>query len=157
MIVSWPDEWVRTRPICNWSSYIKITPVCHSHKSFARHKEREKSEVPCFELPDFFTRQVGKKQKGRLEQELSKNWSNFSGSELVIPRAPKILIIVKLVNQTGVREIWCSMEFRVDTAKHVEAEFGPYLKKKSGNRFCSVPKLNTPQQLADSQPFLYGR
>jgi len=141
MDVSWPDEWVRTRPICNWSSYIQNTQ-CAIATSLPDIKTE--SEVPV-ELPDFL---LDKWQtEGRLEQELSELEQFFARTGY--PRAPKYYIVKWLTD--WVREYGVD-GFRVDTAKHVEAEIWTILKKESEIAFAQY-QAKHPQQLADSQPF----
>ena len=141
MDVSWPDEWVRTRPICNWSSYIQNTQ-CAIATSLPDIKTE--SEVPV-ELPDFL---LDKWQtEGRLEQELAELEQFFARTGY--PRAPKYYIVKWLTD--WVREYGVD-GFRVDTAKHVEAEIWTILKKESEIAFAQY-QAKHPQQLADSQPF----
>jgi alpha-amylase len=141
MDVSWPDEWVRTRPICNWSSYIQNTQ-CAIATSLPDIKTE--SEVPV-ELPDFL---LDKWQtEGRLEQELAELEQFFARTGY--PPAPKYYIVKWLTD--WVREYGVD-GFRVDTAKHVEAEIWTILKKESEIAFAQY-QAKHPQQLADSQPF----
>ena len=141
MDVSWPDEWVRTRPICNWSSYIQNTQ-CVIATSLPDIKTE--SEVPV-ELPDFL---LDKWQtEGRLEQELAELEQFFARTGY--PPAPKYYIVKWLTD--WVREYGVD-GFRVDTAKHVEAEIWTILKKESEIAFAQY-QAKHPQQLADSQPF----
>jgi alpha-amylase len=139
--VSWPDDWVRTRPICNWSSYMQNTQ-CALATSLSDVKTE--SEEPV-ELPTFLLNKW--QAEGRLEQELAELTQFFTRTGY--PRAPKYFIVKWLTD--WVREYGVD-GFRVDTAKHVEAEIWGILKKESEIAFA-LYHANHPQQLTDYQPF----
>jgi alpha-amylase len=139
--VSWPEDWVRTRPICNWSSFMQNIQ-CALATSLPDIKTESEAPValPAFLLDKWRT-------EGRLEQELAELEQFFTRTGY--PRAPKYYIVKWLTD--WVRDYGVD-GFRVDTAKHVEAGIWTVLKKESEIALAEY-RAKHPQQLSDSQPF----
>lgn len=138
---AWPDSWIRTKPICQWHNYQENTQ-CALATSLTDIKTESEAEV---ELPP----QLIKKwqTEGRLKQELAELDRFFERTKY--PRAPKYYIVKWLTD--WVRDYGVD-GFRVDTAKHVEAEIWAVLKKES-EFALKTWKQNNPQQVQDDLPF----
>ncbi len=138
---AWPESWIRTTPVCQWHNYQENTQ-CALATSLTDVRTESKTEV---ELP---TQLLEKWQKeGRLEQELAELASFFERTKY--PRAPKYYIVKWLTD--WVREYGVD-GFRVDTAKHVEAEIWQVLKRES-QLALQAWKRNNPQKVQDDLPF----
>lgn len=138
---AWPSDWVRTRPLCDWSSYEQNVK-CALATSLTDIKTENEQAV---ELP----KQLIEKwqSEGRLAQEVAELDAFFKRTGY--PRAPKYYIVKWLtdwVKEYGVDG------FRVDTAKHVEADIWQVLKKESELSFASW-KINNPELVQDDLPF----
>ncbi|WP_218309307.1 alpha-amylase family glycosyl hydrolase [Alteromonas antoniana] len=114
---AWPASWVRTRPLCNWSSYIQNTG-CALATSLTDMRTDSSLEVT---LPDWLKEKW--REEGRLDQELAELDNYFARTQH--PRLPKYYLIKWLSD--WVREFGLD-GFRVDTAKHVEPEVWTELK-----------------------------
>ncbi len=138
---AWPADWIRTEPICQWHNYQENTQ-CALATSLTDIKTESDQNV---ELPP----QLLKKWQieGRLEQE-QLELDNFFQRTLY-PRAPKYYIVKWLTD--WVREYGID-GFRVDTAKHVEAEIWAVLKKES-ELALQTWKHNNPSKVSDDLPF----
>ncbi|WOH36322.1 alpha-amylase family glycosyl hydrolase [Thalassotalea fonticola] len=138
---AWPSDWIRTSPICEWKNYQQSTQ-CALATSLTDIKTETNADV---ELPQQL---LNKWQKeGRQEQELAELEEFFERTGY--PRAPKYYIVKWLtdwVKEYGVDG------FRVDTAKHVEADIWTILKKESEIAFNSWKSKN-PQLVTDDLPF----
>ena len=138
---AWPDDWVRTRPLCNWSSYVQNTQCALATSLTDVKTETEQSvELPAFLLEKWRT-------EGRLEQELAELDQFFARTGY--PRAPKYYLVKWLTD--WVRDYGVD-GFRVDTAKHVDADIWAILKKESDIALAQY-RATHPQQLSDPQPF----
>jgi alpha-amylase len=137
----WPEDWIRTRPICNWTSYIQNTQ-CALGTSLTdiKTESEEPVELPAFLLDKW-------EKEGRLQKELSELEQFFVRTGY--PRAPKYYLIKWLTD--WVREYGVD-GFRVDTAKHVDAEIWAILKKEGERAFAEWKKKH-PEQVLDEQPF----
>jgi len=139
--VAWPDEWVRTKPYCSWDSY-QGNVECALASSLT--DIRTESEAPVT-LPPFLIEKW--RSEGRLEQELAELNAFFERTEL--PRAPKYYItkwITDWVREYGIDG------FRVDTAKHVEADVWKIVKAE-GTTALAQWKAEHPEQASDNKPF----
>ncbi|PKI17204.1 alpha-amylase family glycosyl hydrolase [Colwellia sp. 12G3] len=138
---AWPKDWIRTTPLCKWNNYKENTQ-CALATSLTDIKTESDAEV---KLPPKLLKKW--QDEGRLELELSELDTFFSRTGY--PRAPKYYIVKWLtdwVKEYGVDG------FRVDTAKHVEADIWTVLKKESELAF-STWKKNSPKQVMDDVPF----
>ncbi|PCI62344.1 MAG: alpha-amlyase [Gammaproteobacteria bacterium] len=138
---AWPSSWVRTRPLCNWTSYQQNIQ-CALATSLTDIKTEIETDV---ELPPQLLSKW--KREGRLTQELDELNAFFERTGY--PKAPKYYIIKWLtdwVKEYGVDG------FRVDTAKHVEAEVWRELKTESNFAF-NIWKNNHPELIQDDLPF----
>jgi len=138
---AWPSSWIRTSPLCNWKNYQQNT-TCALATSLTDVKTEIESNV---ELPPQLLSKW--KNEGRLAQELKELDSFFSRTGY--PRAPKYYLIKWLtdwVKEYGVDG------FRVDTAKHVEADVWATLKTESEFAFKTW-KSNHPEQVKGDLPF----
>lgn len=137
----WPSKWIRTSPICKWKNYQENTQ-CALATSLTDVKTESEAEV---ELPKQLLDKWSK--EGRLQQELAELDQYFTRTGY--PRAPKYYLIkwvTDWVKDYGVDG------FRVDTAKHVEANVWSALKAESDFSFQQW-KRNNPQLVADELPF----
>ena len=138
---AWPSQWIRTQPLCQWNNYQQNTQ-CALATSLTDIKTESNSAV---ELPPQLIKKWQK--EGRLENELAEldHFFNRTG----YPRAPKYYLVKWLtdwVKEYGVDG------FRVDTAKHVEADIWSVLKKESDYAF-NTWKKNNPKLIKDDIPF----
>jgi len=137
----WPADWIRTQPICNWKSYQQNTQ-CALASSLTDIKTESNDEVG---LPEELIKKW--RNEGRLQLELDELELFFKRTGY--PRAPKYYIVKWLtdwVKEYGVDG------FRVDTAKHVEAEIWSALKQESEFSFTSW-KRNNPEEVMDDLSF----
>lgn len=139
--VAWPDDWIRTRPTCQWTSYAGNVH-CALATSLTDIRTESDAEVA---LPPFLLEKW--QTEGRLSQEIAELDAFFARTGL--PRAPKNYIIKWLTD--WVREYGID-GFRVDTAKHVEAQVWQVLKEEASLAFQQW-KVNHPQQVLDDKAF----
>ena len=138
---AWPSDWIRTEPLCNWKNYEQNI-TCALATSLTDIKTESEDDV---DLPPQLVSKW--KKEGRLEQEVAELNAFFKRTGY--PRAPKYYIVKWLTD--WVREYGVD-GFRVDTAKHVEAEIWQVLKDESEIAF-NTWKVNNPEQVKDSLPF----
>jgi alpha-amylase len=138
---SWPDDWVRTQPICDWTSFAQNTQ-CAVASSLPDVKTE--SEKPV-ELPPFLLQKW--QDEGRLQQELTELDQFFARTHY--PRAPKYYLVKWLTD--WVREYGVD-GFRVDTAKHVEPAIWAILKQESMIALADWQTAH-PEKVLDDQPF----
>ena len=137
----WPDSWVRTGPTCaftNKETTINCTLVENLPDIYTGSNEP-------VELPEFLISKW--KEEGRYEQEIAELDAFFSSTGH--PRAPRFYImkwIVDYVKELGIDG------FRVDTAKHTEAEIWGELKVLAAAAFEDWIDAN-PDQKLDNSPF----
>ncbi len=107
----WPDEWVRMSPVCTFED-SETTVECTLVENLPDIITKSEEAV---ELPEFLIEKW--KAEGRYEQEMEELNAFFS--ETGLPRAPKYYIMKWLTD--FVKE--CGIDgFRVDTAKHTQAD-----------------------------------
>ena len=116
----WPDEWVRTSPKCDFQD-LEGTVECTLVENLP--DIRTDSEEPV-ELPPFLLEKW--KNEGRLEKELAELDAFFERTGY--PKAPKYYLVKWLTD--WIREYGIDA-FRVDTAKHTEADIWEILKKEA--------------------------
>lgn len=137
----WPEEWVRTGPPCEFTTYENTT-ACTLVKNLPDILTESNDPV---ELPDALLAKW--KEEGRLSQELDELQLFFERTGY--PRAPRYYIIKWLtdyINDFGVDG------FRVDTVKHVNENAWSDLYKESNYAFETWKKKN-PDHILDNNPF----
>ncbi|GLX79746.1 hypothetical protein tinsulaeT_30860 [Thalassotalea insulae] len=142
---AWPSDWVRTDPACQWHSY-EHNVKCALATSIPDVLTESEEDV---ELPDFLLEKW--RAEGRLEQELSELDDFFERTKL--NRAPKNYIVKWLTD--WVREYGID-GFRVDTAKHVEAEIWQVLKTEASLAFSQWKEKNPSLVIDDKDFFMVG-
>lgn len=139
--VAWPSDWIRTQPTCAWKTYAEnVTCALASSLTDIRTESDAAVELPPFLLEKWRT-------EGREKQELAELDAFFERTKL--PRAPKNYIVKWLTD--WVREYGID-GFRVDTAKHVEAEIWQVLKTEATTAFNQW-KANNPNALPNDKDF----
>ena len=137
----WPSEWVRTGPLCDFTSYLSTTECTLVKNLPDIHTETDEA----VELPDALLAKW--KDEGRLSQELDELQLFFERTGY--SRAPRFYLIKWLtdyVNDLGIDG------FRVDTAKHVNEQSWSELYKEASFALDSWRKRH-PDQVLDSTPF----
>ncbi|SHG23983.1 alpha-amylase family glycosyl hydrolase [Flagellimonas flava] len=137
----WPEEWVRTGPNCEFTTYENTT-ACTLVENLP--DILTESDAPV-ELPDALLAKW--KDEGRLSQELDELQLFFERTGY--PRAPRFYIIKWLtdyINDFGVDG------FRVDTVKHVNENAWSDLYKEATYAFETWKKKH-PDQILDDNPF----
>lgn len=137
----WPEEWVRTGPSCEFTTYENTT-ACTLVKNLPDILTESNDPV---ELPDALLAKW--KEEGRLSQELDELQLFFERTGY--PRAPRFYIIKWLtdyINDFGVDG------FRVDTVKHVNEDAWSDLYKEASYAFDTWKKKN-PNHILDDNPF----
>jgi len=142
---AWPNDWVRTKPICQWNSYA-ANVKCALASSLT--DTRTESEEPV-ELPPFLLKKW--QQEGRQAQELAELDQFFERTQL--PRAPKYYIIKWLTD--WVRDYGID-GFRVDTAKHVEGDVWVVLKEQAQIAFADFKAKNSTPKISDTPFYMVG-
>ena len=137
----WPNAWVRNDPTCTYEGY-EATVECTLVENLPDvHTDRE-SEV---DLPPQLLEKW--ESEDRLAQEMKELDAFFA--QTGYPRAPKYYLIKWLTDY--VRELGVD-GFRVDTAKHTEAEIWGELKKQALAALQAWKEEN-PQLKLDDTPF----
>ena len=141
----WPEEWVRTGPICEFTTYENTT-ACTLVKNLPDiHTESNKT----VELPDALLAKW--KDEGRLSTELDELQLFFDRTGY--PRAPRFYIIKWLtdyVNDLGIDG------FRVDTVKHVNENAWSELYKEASAAFEAWKKKHPNDVLDDNSFYMVG-
>ena len=141
----WPDEWVRTTPVCTHQNYETSVP-CALVRNLPDIRTDSKIEV---ELPEFLTEKW--KREGRLEKEMDELETFFQRTGY--PRLPKYYIIKWLTDY--VRELGID-GFRVDTAKHLEAYIWGELYEEAMVALREWRKNNEDKKLDDADFYMVG-
>ncbi|NNF19246.1 MAG: alpha-amylase [Flavobacteriaceae bacterium] len=137
----WPDEWVRTSPPCQFSTYENTTECTLVENLPDIYTESDEPVV----LPDALLAKW--KAEGRLSTELDELNTFFDRTGH--PRAPRFYLIKWLtdyVNDLGIDG------FRVDTVKHVNEEAWQDLYDEASYAFQSW-KSKHPDEVLDDEPF----
>lgn len=137
----WPKEWVRTGPVCEYTSY-ETTTNCTLVKNLPDIITESDNAV---ELPDALLAKW--KEEGRLSSELDELQVFFNRTKY--PRAPRYYIIkwiTDYVNDLGIDG------FRVDTAKHVNENSWKELYSEASYAFNTWKKKH-PEEVLDTNPF----
>jgi len=137
----WPEEWVRTSPTCEFTTYENTTS-CTLVDNLPDILTESDSTV---NLPDALLAKW--KDEGRLGEELDE--LNVFFKRTGYPRAPRFYIIKWLtdyIHEFGVDG------FRVDTVKHADEQAWAELYRESSAAFELWKKKN-PNLVLDSNPF----
>ncbi|MCK0159878.1 alpha-amylase family glycosyl hydrolase [Allomuricauda sp. F6463D] len=137
----WPDDWVRTGPKCEFSTYENTT-ACTLVENLPDILTESDEAV---ELPDALLAKW--KSEGRLSKELDELQLFFERTGY--PRAPRYYIIKWLtdyINDLGVDG------FRVDTVKHINEDAWAELNKEANYAF-EVWKKKHRNKILDDTPF----
>ncbi len=137
----WPEDWVRTDPVCDFTNYQNTTSCCLVKNLPDILTESTES----VELPDPLLAKW--KAEGRLSNELDELQLFFDRTGY--PRAPKFYIIKWLtdyINNYGIDG------FRVDTAKHADELAWTELAKESTYAFETWKKKHQ-DEILDENPF----
>ncbi len=139
--LQWPDNWVRTGPTCQYKD-LETTVSCTLVDNLPDIKTGNNEAV---ELPTFLKEKWA--AEGRLAQE-EKSLDAFF-EKTGYPRAPRFYLIKWFrdwVRKYGIDG------FRVDTAKHTEAEIWKELKHESRIAFHEWKQAN-PAKALDAEDF----
>ena len=141
----WPDAWVRTEPTCTFQN-AETTIECTLVDNLPDIRTDSQEEV---ELPEFLVEKW--KEEGRYDTEMAELEEFFSSTGL--PRAPKYYIMKWLrdfVIDYGVDG------FRVDTAKHTEADVWGELHDLVAAAFEQWKAENPDKRIDDSPFYMVG-
>lgn len=141
----WPDSWVRTKPTCTYQD-AETTISCTLVDNLPDILTGSNEEV---ELPEFLINKW--KEEGRYEEEIAELDAFFSATGH--PRAPRFYImkwIVDYVKELGIDG------FRVDTAKHTEAEIWAELKALAVAAFEDWKETHPDEKLDDTPFYMTG-
>lgn len=141
----WPDDWVRTGPTCEFTTYENTTE-CTLVANLPDILTESDEDV---ELPDALLAKW--KDEGRLSKELDELQLFFERTGY--PRAPRYYIIKWLtdyINEFGVDG------FRVDTVKHVNENAWADLHKEANYTFEMWKKKHEDKVLDDNSFYLVG-
>ncbi len=137
----WPETWVRQEPTCTYHDYestIECTLVVNLPDIHTESKV-------AVDLPPFIREKW--QAEGRYEAEMQELDDFFENTGY--PRTPKYFLIKWLTDY--VRELGID-GFRVDTAKHTEAEIWAELKKQA-LAALKTWKAQNPDKRIDESPF----
>jgi len=141
----WPDDWVRTGPTCEFTTYENTT-ACTLVENLPDILTESDEAV---ELPDALLAKW--KAEGRLSKELDELHLFFERTGY--PRAPRYYIIKWLtdyINDLGVDG------FRVDTVKHVNEDAWSDLHKEANYAFETWKKKHQDRVLDDNPFYMVG-
>jgi len=141
----WPDDWVRTGPKCEFTTYENTT-ACTLVENLPDILTESDEAV---ELPDALLAKW--KDEGRLSKELDELQLFFERTGY--PRAPRYYIIKWLtdyINDLGVDG------FRVDTVKHVNENAWADLHKEAEYAFETWKKKHQDRILDDNPFYMVG-
>lgn len=141
----WPDDWVRTGPTCEFTTYENTT-ACTLADNLPDILTESDEAV---ELPDALLAKW--KAEGRLSKELDELQLFFERTGY--PRAPRYYIIKWLtdyINDLGVDG------FRVDTVKHVNENAWSDLHKEANIAFEMWKKKHQDKILDDNPFYMVG-
>ena len=141
----WPSEWVRTDPVCDWSSFAEnVTCAIHPNLTDILTEKETPVELP----PQLISKW---QEEGRLQQEQAELDAFFERTGY--PRAPKYYIVKWLTD--WVREYGVD-GFRVDTVKHTEPEIWAVLKKEAELALAEWKSANPEKKVDDRDFFMVG-
>ncbi len=137
----WPSEWVRTEPVCEFTTYENTTSCVLVDNLPDIYTDTD----VAVELPDSLLAKW--KEEGRLSAELDELQLFFERTGY--PRAPRFYIIKWLtdyVNDLGIDG------FRVDTVKHANEQTWAELYTEASYAFETWKKKH-PNDILDDNPF----
>ncbi len=137
----WPTDWVRTDPVCDYTTYDS-TVTCTLVKNLPDIKTESNESV---ELPSHLVEKW--KSEGRYDIEVAELDAFFKRTGH--PRAPRFYIMKWLtdyITEFGIDG------YRVDTVKHTEESVWQEFKKECDDAFRSY-KSNHPDRVLDSNDF----
>ncbi len=137
----WPDDWVRTHPQCDYTSY-ETTVSCTLVKNLPDVKTESTKAVT---LPVHLVEKW--RQEGRYEEELRTLEAFFERTGY--PKAPRYYIMKWLtdyITEFGIDG------YRVDTVKHTEAEVWQAFRTQCDYAFQNY-KTNHPDKATDQNTF----
>jgi alpha-amylase len=141
----WPEAWVRTGPTCKFTGY-ESTVACTLVENLPDIRTERKEPVA---LPAFF--EAKWEAEGRLEEETQELEAFFERTGY--PRAPRYYLIKWLTD--WVREYGID-GYRVDTAKHLEAEVLAELKKEAEAALKEWKNKFPERKIDDSDFYMVG-
>lgn len=141
----WPNDWVRTSPKCEYSSYETAVP-CTLVENLPDILTESNENV---ELPKELIEKW--KREGRYEQEMAELDAFFERTGY--PRAPKYYIIKWLSD--FVRDFGID-GFRADTVRHIEESVWAEFKEQCETAFADWKQQNTDQILDDNAFYMVG-
>ena len=141
----WPNDWVRTSPKCEYSSYETAVP-CTLVENLPDILTESNENV---ELPKELIEKW--KSEGRYEQEMAELDAFFERTGY--PRAPKYYIIKWLSD--FVRDFGID-GFRADTVRHIEESVWAEFKEQCETAFADWKQQNTDQILDDNAFYMVG-
>ncbi len=141
----WPDEWVRTGPVCTYTGF-ETTATCTLVENLPDIRTESEEEV---ELPAFLIEKW--KSEGRYDKEMEEldQWFDETG----YPRTPVYYILkwlVDFVKKYGIDG------FRVDTVKHTEPYVWKDLWDAASKAFEEWKKTNDEGKLDDTPFYMVG-
>lgn len=142
---AWPDEWVRLSPTCNFQNYdgtINCTLVDNLPDVFTDTEQ----EVA---VPDFLLEKW--EEEGRKEAELAELDAFFKRTGY--PRTPRFYLIKWLTD--WIRELGIDA-YRIDTAKHTEADVWEDLKREAVIAFKEWQAANPGKLPEEVEFFMTG-
>ncbi len=137
----WPEEWVRTSPTCEFTTYENTTSCTLVENLPDIYTESDEA----VELPDALLAKW--KEEGRLSNELDELQVFFDRTGY--PRAPRFYIIKWLTDY--VKDLGID-GFRVDTVKHADEHTWAELYKEASLALDSW-KQKHPNETLDDTPF----
>ncbi|MCB0447105.1 MAG: alpha-amylase, partial [Gelidibacter sp.] len=141
----WPDEWVRTSPQCDYTTYDS-TVTCTLVKNLPDIKTESNENV---ELPPQLVEKW--KAEGRYDEEVAELDAYFKRTGH--PRAPRFYIMKWLtdyITDYGIDG------YRVDTVKHTEESVWQEFKKECDFAFQQWKIKNSDKVLDDNDFYLVG-
>ncbi|MCK7589046.1 alpha-amylase family glycosyl hydrolase [Subsaxibacter sp. CAU 1640] len=141
----WPDEWVRTSPQCDYTTYDS-TITCTLVKNLPDIKTESNDNV---ELPPQLVEKW--KAEGRFDQEVAELDAFFERTGH--PRAPRFYIMKWLtdyITDFGIDG------YRVDTVKHTEEFVWQEFKKECDFAFSKYKTDNPDKVMDDNEFYLVG-
>lgn len=137
----WPDAWVRVNPTCTYQGYESTVECTLVENLPDIHTEKEET----VDLPPSLVEKW--QSEGRYDEEIQELEAFFASTGY--PRAPKYYLIKWLTDY--VRELGVD-GFRVDTAKHTDAEIWAELKAQALAALQAWKEEN-PDKRLDEAPF----
>lgn len=141
----WPDDWVKTGPRCVYKGF-ESTVNCTLVDNLPDVKTESKNEVT---LPSHLIEKW--KKEGRYEQEMKELDDFFTATKY--PRRPYYYIVkwtIDLIKDFGIDG------YRVDTAKHTEADVWNTLYTEAKKAFTDWKKNHPEEKIDDNDFFMMG-